>query len=196
MTAPPLEESAARFREQFTRLKTEIQTVIVGQDDTGFASSVSGYWTRTALAWDGYAAAAAWGGDRVAAGRGGRDGRPAGAGRPRGGRVRPPRPPWRSSAGRSTGGCGSGGRSWCGRSSRWSTPARRPRRWCWPGRFAALGLWSGRAVVGVGRAGGRPGPPMTSAALSGEAIRRGREAVRDGREWRMIHAFPLTAFEV
>ena len=34
MTAPPsLEEAAARFRAQFARLKTEIQKVIVGQDD-------------------------------------------------------------------------------------------------------------------------------------------------------------------
>ncbi len=32
-TAVPLEEAAARFREQFARLKTEIQTVIVGQDE-------------------------------------------------------------------------------------------------------------------------------------------------------------------
>ena len=34
MTAPPsLEETATRFRAQFARLKTEIQKVIVGQDD-------------------------------------------------------------------------------------------------------------------------------------------------------------------
>ena len=33
MTPPLLEEAAARFREQFARLKTEIQTVIVGQDE-------------------------------------------------------------------------------------------------------------------------------------------------------------------
>ncbi len=32
-TAIPLEEAAARFREQFARLKTEIQKVIVGQDE-------------------------------------------------------------------------------------------------------------------------------------------------------------------
>ncbi len=32
-TAVPLAEAAARFREQFARLKTEIQTVIVGQDE-------------------------------------------------------------------------------------------------------------------------------------------------------------------